>query len=108
MSPNPQNTFRPLGATLGGATNVTITNLVATTAGQEYSHTMQTGCRGFMIRCRQMADLQIAFVTGESLTKYITIPRGATFSLDLISFTGKTLYVTASKDGATIEILETH
>lgn len=88
--------------------NATITNLSVPLAATEVSHSLQSGLNSVIIRSRNRAELQIAFVATESGTNYITIPRGTSLSLESLEFSGETLYVQSSAAGNTVEILELH
>lgn len=88
------------------STNVTITNLSATLANTEYSHALTSGLKQLIIRSRGRAKLQVAFVSGQSGTNFITIPGGANLSLEGLEFTGKTVYVQANQASTIVEILE--
>jgi len=100
-----------LGATFRGkavveaATSVTIYNKSIPTANTEVSQALATGTKRFTIKLRGIAKLQLAFVSTESGTKYITIHPGAVYSENDLNF-GGTLYFQASRDSQTAEIIE--
>ena len=101
--PISQPTFRPI--VRNGATDVEITNLSVGTT--ETSHALQTTLRSLTIRSRNKAELYIAFVSGETATKYLTIPCGASLTLNDLEFGAKTLYIRADQNN-TVEIIETY
>lgn len=109
MTPVQQQTYKPkdLSVSLGLATNITVTNLTLTSSNTEYSHAFQTGVRYFVLRARNNAKLQIAFASGESSTKFVTIPNGCTFDLPDLSLTGKMIYIQSNIAGTVVELLET-
>lgn len=88
------------------AKNVSITNLSVPLVATEVSHVLQSSVKRIVMRARNYAQLQIAFVSTESGTNYITIPQGATLDLDGIDFLSKTVYVQSNKASTTVEILE--
>jgi len=92
---------------LDGAATPLIFNLSAPTANTEVSQVLSVTVKRLMIRARSgNAKIQFSFVTGESGTKFITIPAGCTYEatdLDLIS---ATLFIQTDKSSQTIEILE--
>lgn len=92
--------------TVSGSGNVKITNLLLTTKDTEYSHSLTNNLKSVIIKCREMAVLKLAFVNGESGTKYITIHGGCAFTLDNLEFVSKIAYIQASKDAVTVEIME--
>lgn len=82
-----------------------ITNLLASSANTEVSHSIPDGTQKILIRCRGLAKSQIAFVSTESGTKFVTIPRGATYIQDGLNASSLTLYIQTDKASQTIEIL---
>lgn len=106
--PSLLSAFKPKDLTFTeGANSVTVTNLSLPVISTEVSLTLQSNLKGVIIRSRTAANVQIAFVATESGTKYLTIPRGTSLSLDVLNFTGKTLYAQADKV-TTLEIVEFH
>jgi hypothetical protein len=104
--PISQPTFSPAEITVTGATSSRITNLSVPIAFTEVSHLLQTNVKQLIIRSRNLANLQIAFVSTESGTKYLTIPPGCNLKLDNIEFSSTTLYIQSSTASTTVEILE--
>jgi len=99
--------FGEITTTAGGAGANTIYNVSAATAGQEYSQALSTNTKRFMIKTKaNRTKLQISFVNGESGTKFITIPKGASYVETDLDLTGVTIYFQANKDSQTIEITE--
>lgn len=83
----------------------TIYNVSAPLANTEYSQALNANTKKFTIRCRDIATMRLAYVSGDTATNYITIPHGCTFSDESIDFTG-TLYFRTTKAAQVIEILE--
>lgn len=96
--------FKPV--VKSGAKNTEITNLVLTTSGVEQSLVLNNNLRGIIIRSRDLSTLQLAFVSGESSTKYLTIKPRAVLSLEDLEFATSTLYIQADSDNTIVEILE--
>lgn len=92
--------------TVNPAAAPTITNLSAPTANVEVSHTLQANVNKILVRCRGNGSIKFAFVSGESATKYITIPKGASYKEDGLLITSGTLYLQTDQNSQTIEILE--
>lgn len=84
----------------------TITNLSLATANTEVDHTLQTNLKQITIRNRDNGRLQFSFTDGQSGSNYITIPAGATFSIDGINYSAGTLSIQSNKASQTVEILE--
>ena len=83
-----------------------ITNISVPTAATEVSHALQTNLRRLMVKVRGLAHMQLAFVSTESSTKYITIPGGSMYHEDAIKLSGKTLYFQLNSAPNVVEILE--
>ena len=100
-------TFKPRTTTsVVGATTSTITNKSLPIANTEYSHILQADLKQIIIKVRGLADLKFTLVSGESSTKYFTIPKGNSLSLDNLSIASGTLYLQSPTASVTIEILE--
>lgn len=105
--PIQQPTFQPqLTVDIANSIDCKITNLSLTNKDTEYSHSLVDDLKQLRIRCRGAADLKYSFVSGESSTNYFSIYRGTCENLIDLDFTGKTLYIQATKDSMTIEIME--
>lgn len=87
------------------AENVLITNLSIPSTGTEYSHALQSGLKQITVRSRVLATVQIAFVSTESGTKYLTLKPGTVLHLSDIDFTSQTIYL-QSDTITTMEIME--
>lgn len=92
--------------TVSGPSNKLITNLSIPLANTEVSHALQNNLKQLVVRARTLSRLQIAFVSSESGTKYLTISPGCVLELTDINFTSSTLYIQSSIAGNVIEILE--
>lgn len=86
--------------------NIKITNLPVSTS--ETPHTIQQGATQIWIKARGPDTFYIAFVTGETTTKYLTISPGFMFSLDGVSMAGKIVYIRSDKASGVAEIFETY
>lgn len=99
-----QPTFKPTQVSVDiiNSENALITNLSLSTINTEFSHALQAGLKGLIIRNRDRADTKITFTSGESGTKYLTLKGGSVLSLNDLDFSSKTIY--AQSD--TISVLE--
>lgn len=88
------------------AENIKIFNLPLTTAGNQYSYTLQSNSKQIAFRSRSKAVLQYTFTDGETNTTYFSVMPGVTKCLSPLNFTGKILYVQSSKSSDTLEIEE--
>lgn len=92
-------------ATVESSASPTIYNVATILADTEVSQATNIGVKQLLIRVRGFANLKIAFVSGESGVKFITVPRGCSLTLEGLLFTG-TLYLQTDKPGQVVEILE--
>ena len=96
--------FAPKDITISGAKNQEITNL-ALNANIEGSIALQPNIKGIMVRNRNLVDTQLAFISGDTAVKYITLKGGAVLELTGIQFSSETLYA-LSASASTLEVLE--
>lgn len=76
------------------------------TANTETSQALSSNVRQFLLRVRGLANLQFAFVSGQSGSNYITVPRGASYTVSNLSLESATLYFQVDKESQVVEILE--
>lgn len=82
----------------------TIYNEVMTDANHEYSKTLPNGAKVVLIQLRGDADLKLAYIEGESGTKYITIPAGDSKVLEGEWVSNLTLYFQSPSAAQVAEI----
>ena len=83
----------------------TIYNVPLTNAGQEYSQTFLTEAAGYLVQCRSLNDIQIAFISGDSGTTYLTIAAGSAYN-ENVGIIGKNIiYMQSQTAGVVVEIL---
>jgi hypothetical protein len=75
-------------------------------ANTEFSQALTSGAKQLMIRCREGAKIQFSFVSGESSSKFITIPKNASYKVTGVDLQSYTLYMQANQASVTIEIEE--
>lgn len=83
----------------------TIYNVSVSLANTEMSQALSDNTRSFLIRVRGAATLKLAFEPGETLTNYLTLPPGSSYSTTGLNFSGS-LYFQTSKPSQIVEILE--
>jgi hypothetical protein len=89
------------------ATTPEIYNISLLLAGTEYSQVLSDGTKKLTIRVRDGgANLRIAFVSGDTAIKYITVKKGACYSEDNLDLDNVTVYLQSDTAGKTAEILE--
>lgn len=83
-----------------------IINSVAVLAATEYSISLPTGTKKFSIKCRQSnTDIKFSYLSGQSGTSYITIPRANEYENNNLLLDGAlTIYYQTNKPAATIEV----
>lgn len=108
MGPVAQQGFIPgsVNVQLSAAQNIKITNLPLTLANTEYSIVLTDALKQLIIKCRSLARLQIAFISTESGTKFLTIPGGVSLSLQDLNLSSTTLYIQADAPASIVEIVE--
>lgn len=84
--------------------NPTIQNTTATLAGTEYSIVLPANTKRFILRARDSAKLQIAYVSGQTATEYYTVYPGFCLAEDSINKASLTVYFQSSKAGEEIEV----
>lgn len=83
-----------------------ISNTTLTNAGTEYAIAFDyPHFSSFTIQCRTVADLQMAFTSGDSGVKYFTIPGGSAYSFDVGSAGISNIYVQSPIAGVVVEVL---
>jgi len=93
-------------STLSGASVISteIFNIALGAVDTEQSQVLPTNIVGYLIRTRGNSDLKLSHVSGESGTKYVTIPKKASFT-DEHSYTALTLFFQSPSTSDTVEIL---
>lgn len=103
---NVTTTVRRPNISIAAADTLTIFNLSAPTANTEVSQSLPSGTKQITIKVRDgTAKAQFSFVSGESGTKYITIPRGASYHIFDLNLTGESLYIQTNQASQTVEII---
>ena len=76
-----------------------------TNAVTEYSQALPANTRKFLVRCRGAYTIHVCFTSGESGTKYVTVPSGQTYWEDQINAVSLTLYVQCTTAAQVCEII---
>lgn len=88
------------------STTPVIYNKSAPTANTEVSQLLTDGTKKFLIRVRGNANLQLAFTSTESGSKFISVPAGSSYSVEGLNLTSTTLYFQTDKNTQAVEVLE--
>lgn len=90
-----------------GAQSPTITNTTLILAATEYTITVPALAKGFLLKTRAGASLQLAYLAGNSATTYITVPRYCWYGETEISVGvgGLNIYVQSPTAGEVVELL---
>lgn len=92
---------------VGAATTHTIYNVVSPgTANTEFSQALGSSVKQLMIRCREASTIQFSLVSGESGTKFITIPKNSTYKAIELNLSSATLYMQVDAASRNVEIEE--
>jgi hypothetical protein len=91
--------------TISGATTPTTVNVSMPLAATEYSYTLPAGCKQFIVKLRQLSSLKVAYVSGQSGTTYLEVPRGCFYAESGLTLsTGVTLYFQSPAAGQVLEV----
>lgn len=88
-----------------GKTTPVISNIVLLTAGTEYEVDITPGCREFTLQARGDSKLQLAYVSGDSGTTYLSVWPGNSYQETTLNTVSITLYIQATKDNEILEII---
>jgi hypothetical protein len=94
-----------INANINPSTTPIITNQIATLANTEYSYTFPMNTKKFSLRTRGNAKIQLAFVSLQSGTNFITISPGNSYEEKDLKLVSVTAYFQLNKAGETVEIL---
>lgn len=89
------------------STDWQMANLNLTLANTEYSYSLPSGTKQFIIQARNNAELRVAESIGETATNYTTIWKGGSLTISDVNFTGKTIYLQSNLAATTVEIVVT-
>lgn len=94
-----------INANVSLATTPLVINLIAILANTEYSYTFPTNTKKFSLRTRGNAKIQLAFVSSQSGTNFITIYPGNSYEEKELKLVSVTAHFQLNKAGETVEIL---
>lgn len=96
--------------TVRGAAPSSTPNVINVTspgaANTEFSQSLSTNTKQFLLRTRGNGKLQLSFTSGQSGTTFITLEKNASLSQQNLELTNITLYMQCDKASEIIEILE--
>lgn len=102
---NATQTFRGT-ATIEFPSSPNIYNIITpVTANTETSQVLTNGTKQFTIRVRGESELKFSFVATESSTKFITVPKRSSYTVNDINLSA-TIYFQVDKPSQVVEILE--
>lgn len=93
-------------ATIEVASNPNIVNFSMPLALTEYSYSITASTKQFFIRSRTKATLNMAFISGDTAIKFVTIFPGTNYMLDGVILNGTILYLQSDQPSTIVEILE--
>jgi hypothetical protein len=82
-----------------------VVNVASALINTEYSYTFSANTKKILIKPRIDSNVKFSYISGQSGTTFITIPKGNTFSLDQLNLNGVTIYFQTDKPSNTLEIL---
>lgn len=105
---NPDGSINVVLDATGAATTPNIQNVTIPTANVENAIVLPLETKHFQIKVRGSGtNLQLAFVVGESNTRFITIPRGCNYSENDLSLTtlSRVLYIRSASPNIVLECI---
>lgn len=88
-----------------GAESPTVANVDMPSATTEYSYLLPDGTKQFLIRTRSGASFQVAYVSGQTGSNYLTISRGSFYSESELTTNNLTVYFQSQEANQTAEIV---
>lgn len=101
---NVSTTFRS-SADLSPPQNPLVYNVSVPLANTEYSQILSPNTKMFTVKCRTGAKIQLSYISGNTGTLFITIPKNTEYEKKDINFSG-TLYFRSDTAGVIVEIEE--
>lgn len=96
----------PQSVSVSGATTPLIAHVSMPSAATEYSYTLPTGTKQFLLLPLDLTTFQVAFVSGQSATNYIPLGRGVHYGESSLSLSSsKTIYFQSPDAAMTAVIL---
>lgn len=96
----------PSTVTISGRSTPTIVNQTITLANTEYSIVIPSTAKSFLVRTRNGSQLLLAWVSGETVTNYLTVNRHVCYNeCDLSLTSSLTLYFQGASAGDVLELL---
>lgn len=83
----------------------TMYNKTMTLANTEYSQALPSNVKRFTMKCRTANDVQFCYVSGESNTKFMTLPAGMVYWEENLNVGSLTLYFRCAVAAKVIEII---
>jgi len=93
-----------LPATTSADTTVTMFNLTIATADTEQSQALPANTKKFLLKSRSTGIIKLAYTSGESGTKYVTIPAHGVFTDDNL-YVSQTIYFQSPTMGEIVELI---
>jgi hypothetical protein len=91
--------------TLTGATTPTVANVAMTTAGTEYSYSLPSGTKKFLIKLRGGSEFKVAYSATTSGTIYISVAKYNWYGESDMDLSGLTIYFQSPTASETAEII---
>lgn len=90
---------------VNGATSPFVANVSIVSANTEYSYTFPTNTKKFHIKLRDGQRLQLAYISGDTGTTYVTLPAYNLYTEENITLTSVTLYFQSPVGSNVAEII---
>jgi len=98
-------THRPI-AQLRAVTNPTVDNITSPVISEEeFTLVIPDKTKKLLIRCRDNADIKMNFTSIDTINKWVTIPKGASYSDWGLDLTSVTIYLKVTGSSKIVEVL---
>lgn len=106
-TPNTVGTVNVSVTNESSATNPAVYNVSMVSSATEYSFTIPSGAKSFVLKDRDYSStLKLSFVLNGTSGTYITLPRGCNYQDgDLNLTTTKNIYLKSDKNNVTVELI---
>lgn len=94
-----------LNVSISGSGTPLIARISMPLAATEYSYTFPDGTKQFLIKLVNAQSLQVTYVSGDSSTNYLTVPRTCFYAESDLDLTSKSIYFQCPVASQTVEIL---
>lgn len=106
LAVNPDGSIN-VNATIDSVANPLITNISLSTPGTEYSFTINSNTKRYILQSRNKSIIKLAYISGQSGITYLSIGASVNYSEDSLKLTSPlTIYAQSDVANTVIELLQ--